>query len=428
MELDLLLEKDAIFRTNYMDRKTYSATSLKDTQLDIDGAHQFKREMFSQLSKGYSLHVPEQDLEPSTLFHQDFWERVEEWPEWEALKANVSQWPEMAEEVTEKLLKKVQEIVEVEQQNGNGENPFGNLPADGAGKLKHEMQQSAAEAQDMNNMGESFGFGLGESGNPPTKTDIYNMRKLAKRINVQEMIALIGALSSAMSTHFDSRADTTSVIPLDIETDTISNNTMLLDLIAFEDTILTIRTITNDLRKREFIPEPPEVGGPVLVLVDSSGSMGETEYAHASAIALATHAACMRKFRPYRLFNFSSDVLGPFRGENTAEILDGISSYQGSGTNYDKALSMAADELQRFDKRADILMISDGEAYISPGVMQALKQKDVRVFFMDVGGAVGKSKAEKLFGELLKGYAFMETKNFGQVTKLSINIVKEIFS
>ncbi len=154
------------------------------------------------------------------------------------------------------------------------------------------------------------------------------------------------------------------------------------------------RLLTYQLRGREFRDGERKRGGPVLALLDSSGSMsGEPELA-AKALLLALSRRLSEDRRPLRALMFSVDVeaYDLYDPDGQSQFLDFLCKTFGGGTDFDAALRQGVKSLGEPEwQGADILFITDGLARIRDrGCLHdwnCLKEKQgCRIFTVLVGG------------------------------------------
>ncbi len=154
------------------------------------------------------------------------------------------------------------------------------------------------------------------------------------------------------------------------------------------------RLLTYQLRGKEFRDGARKRGGPVLALLDSSGSMsGEPELA-AKALLLALSRLLSEERRPLRALMFSVDVeaYDLYNPGGQSQFLDFLCKTFGGGTDFDAALRQGVKSLGEPEwQGADILFITDGLARIRDrGCLHdwnCLKEKQgCRIFTVLVGG------------------------------------------
>ena len=154
------------------------------------------------------------------------------------------------------------------------------------------------------------------------------------------------------------------------------------------------RLLTYQLRGRNFSDGVRKRAGPVVALLDSSGSMsGEPELA-SKALLLSLARGLVEERRPLRVLMFSVDVQSYdlTGGRGSDRFLDFLCCTFGGGTDFDAALRKGIECLQDPDwQGADILFITDGLARIKDrGCLHdwnCLKERQgARIFTVIVGG------------------------------------------
>lgn len=139
-----------------------------------------------------------------------------------------------------------------------------------------------------------------------------------------------------------------------------------------------------DLRHNE-----PKGQGPIIALIDSSGSMRKDtreEWSKALALGLAEIAARERRGFAYALFAGENDEL--ICDEFTlgypapAQLLALAQGFIGGGTDFDKPLKFALAKLHEAKfHHADIVLITDGECVLSEAFFaELIKEKATRSF------------------------------------------------
>lgn len=154
------------------------------------------------------------------------------------------------------------------------------------------------------------------------------------------------------------------------------------------------RLLTYQLRGREYSDGERRRGGPVVALLDSSGSMsGEPELA-AKALLLALSRRLSEERRPLRALMFSVDVesFDLYDPGGQSQFLELLCQTFGGGTDFDAALRQGIKSLSEPEwQGADILFITDGLARIRDrGCLHdwnCLKERQgCRIFTVLVGG------------------------------------------
>lgn len=144
--------------------------------------------------------------------------------------------------------------------------------------------------------------------------------------------------------------------------------------------------------------------GPMIICVDTSGSMSGEPESVAKAITLALAMKSMEQKRDCYLISFSTGIetrdLSTQRG--LAELLDFLQSSFGGGTDGAPALHHAIEKMaEESYARADLLMISDfGMPEITPALrkkMAEARQLECKFFALNIGAVEGESFQHKDF-------------------------------
>jgi uncharacterized protein with von Willebrand factor type A (vWA) domain len=125
--------------------------------------------------------------------------------------------------------------------------------------------------------------------------------------------------------------------------------------------------IERSLLQRELISREPLARGPIIICLDSSGSMAGKEEIWSKAITLALLSIAVSQKRHCRILHFTGKVerIDDFAGEipDTNRVIDCIEKfYNGSSTCFTAALTGALASIQQHEqtKKADVVLITDG--------------------------------------------------------------------
>jgi len=152
--------------------------------------------------------------------------------------------------------------------------------------------------------------------------------------------------------------------------------------------------------------------GPVLVLVDESGSMAGTPHEWARSIAIACVSMAVREHRPIKVAGFNSGVrhvhsidkrgrtghichvnrYGKVLSEQKHSLQDTVASLASitpdGGTSFSAAIRWALDNGLN-DRKADLILITDGECRVGSDTLDRV--------------AIAKRDGLKIFGVLING-------------------------
>ena len=161
-----------------------------------------------------------------------------------------------------------------------------------------------------------------------------------------------------------------------------------------------LSTLSKIMGKRamqyEMQGEDSETRGPILVLLDESGSMQGDAEQWSKAVALALLATATEQKRAWWLCGFSDRVTHQHllrHGEaGTDTLLDALAMRASGGTAFDPPLNAALRVLTEKPelRKADIILVTDGEAPLSDNVAAAVnqhrKEHGLHVYVIGIGG------------------------------------------
>lgn len=139
----------------------------------------------------------------------------------------------------------------------------------------------------------------------------------------------------------------------------------------------------------------PQGKGPIIICIDSSGSMSGMPELASKGIALALLEVARKEKRDFVMIQFSSaSEITIFKALNgrceTLELLSELETFIGGGTDYNTPLSECLNLInENAFKKADIIFISDGECTIDSAFLadyhKAKKEKEFSCFGILIG-------------------------------------------
>lgn len=333
------------------------------------------------------------------------------------------------------LLKEVEEEQEREQQD-QGEQPSGEQPGPGQAPAPAKRGPSAADklraalrgglataAQKTGERKESLaGLAPGLETAPPSHehpdaTRMNLIETVAKDASLREVLRRAGRLRRVADRRRQERRslhareevvdlergnDIARILPAQLAGLRHSGLRKLALLRIAEGTAIQYR-----LEGKE-----PQGRGPIVVLLDRSGSMSGSPNQWASAVGVACMGIAAREHRPTTVIEFNGSVVQvthvaanglaldihgknginrPIAGGFPSAMLRIAGAGAGGGTDYDKALAVALDGLPNGlrDDRADLVFVTDGQADVAPdtlALLTAQKKNGLRIFGLCVNG------------------------------------------
>jgi uncharacterized protein with von Willebrand factor type A (vWA) domain len=158
------------------------------------------------------------------------------------------------------------------------------------------------------------------------------------------------------------------------------------------------KLLTYQFRGRSWVGGPPKKKrrGPVVALVDTSGSMSGSPEIVAKAVILAVAKRMLKEKRDVKVILFSStgqtsEIELTSMRKMAVEFLDFLSYSFGGGTDFNTALESGMKSLkEKKFTSADLLFITDGLSVVSDKSLiskwnKLKKEEDARIFTLTVG-------------------------------------------
>jgi uncharacterized protein with von Willebrand factor type A (vWA) domain len=161
------------------------------------------------------------------------------------------------------------------------------------------------------------------------------------------------------------------------------------------EAVFAARLAERALACREMKDRPNENKGPIVICLDSSGSMSGEPQAWAGAVALALLQVAASQKRAAAIIHFGTKVerVDLFnRGDHKAgqDLMDAVTFFAGSGgTNFGPALRKAIQIQDGPRDKADILFVTDGYARLNSDDLEAVNahrsKTGTRIFSVLIG-------------------------------------------
>ncbi len=244
------------------------------------------------------------------------------------------------------------------------------LFADAASEAKEEVADILVSSANMSD--------LSTGALKSTKAAPETMRKLlADNPNLRKLIELAGRLRIRAR---KMQRTKTKYAPESIVDVTIGGElerllpAELVQLVMPETELLLMRKLNErEALQYELEGEERLDRGPVIVAVDSSGSMQGIRNQWAMAVAIAVLEIAAMQKRPFVLMHFDGQVQKRFSVEKPGnlkleELIEMVSFFSGGGTNFAPPLSeahaliTAGKQKDGVFARADVMLITDGQA------------------------------------------------------------------
>lgn len=287
--------------------------------------------------------------------------------------------------------------------------------------LRKACEAAQEEIEEANRTLRAFTYG--SQAGVPVRMPLEQRRKFAELLKanpkLKDIAKRLGRLRRIADARQHTKTDRAREEVHDVEQGADLDRLLPSEAVALaaEDEVLAVyafgkyterRLLQYKLRGRE-----KQGRGPIVVCFDESGSMqGDPEFWQ-KAVGLALLDVALRQKRSWAAVHFDEEVhridlwenkqasimhyqggRGAPRIEHKASaaelVIDTCTHFTGGGTNFEKPLRTAAQVIEHSDyQRADVLMITDGNAPLSPDFVKeflAVKaRKQFRLYVVTVG-------------------------------------------
>ncbi len=268
-----------------------------------------------------------------------------------------------------------------------------------AGELAEQVDRAAEDSH-------AFSREFGQGGRLPAGERLELGRRLAGNRKLGELARMVGRFKQ------DARALKRKTLERGVaEAYDIERGSELGRLIPAELVAMHHRALSRDFRRRllegtvlqyQLRQDEQKGKGPMIVCVDVSSSMAGEKELWSKAVALTLMDIARRHRRLFRAVMFSSgdtlrvlDLNRERRYEpELAKVLEMAEYFPGGGTDFERPIDAALELLEEKKlRRADIVMITDGECQVSPAWLAHLKERkddlDFSIFavLVDVGSS-----------------------------------------
>ncbi len=151
------------------------------------------------------------------------------------------------------------------------------------------------------------------------------------------------------------------------------------------------RFVERQLLQFEVHSTEKEGRGPIVVCLDSSGSMDGAREVWSKAMALATLEVAMRQKRAFRIIHFTEVVNRiddfPAGTVDPTKLMDSMAVFYSGGTRFAPALESAIEAMEKTPtlKKSDILFITDGECVVPDDFLEIYRAKKKTLGFTCYG-------------------------------------------
>lgn len=359
-------------------------TVLKQDEWDrAKGEELAKQHSFDDPISAADFHSAAYHIEPEiagkciSRRRQQFLETLMESPEYKRMHESTRQNLLASEMATVELTREFAKLLEKDKQDppkdsADGQ-PDGNCLAAAAAGLAAAQQEVDAVDEMQKALGQAAGLGQGEAAESANLDKIRaSFRRLRSSNRLKDIFERAGAYRRAAKAIQQSKTKHGYDDMIGVELDGAVDR-LVTDELAFlgdEDLELDVlrRIVENQAMCLEYEGVEQLAKGPVVVVVDESGSMSGPKIANAKALALAMAWIAKHQKRWCALVGFSGGtegvrcVLKPGKWNET-ELLNWLDHFYGGGTTLDVPLEQLPnkywEEMQAPKGKTDVIIVTD---------------------------------------------------------------------
>jgi uncharacterized protein with von Willebrand factor type A (vWA) domain len=356
------------------------------------------------LALSEQISIPEEDKERAERLQQletqleGFGNQAESLQD--LLQQDLSENPNAQRRLSNKL-KGTQKAIQVTQDRLNAEIQQSPPPDPNAVRrqMRKACKQAADEIDKTNEMMSTWGTDPGELQRIPAEEKLALAQRIRSSSKLKQLSELVGRFQRIAIHKQKTKAAHASDEVVGIELGSDLARVLPVELAKLHHPVLK-REFYKKFTERELMQyrmdgKKPEGKGPILCMVDSSGSMQGSRELWSKAVALGLLLIARRQKRHIVVGHFgNADVYQDwmFREGKAPpqELLDCAELFFNSGTNYQRPLEEILKHIETSEfKKADLIFITDGECNI-PAEFQkkfneAKKMKEFRVYSVLIG-------------------------------------------
>jgi len=276
-----------------------------------------------------------------------------------------------------------------------------NLPARVESDLRHLVDTLPEQLDAAEELVEGFDtlFGLAEE-TTSSKTKMQLGRRLMESQKLLDLFRLAGQLKEHALSRKRRKLESSNTELHSIRRSGSLSTLLPSELLLLRHPLLRLdfkrRFVENTLQHYELQGEDRLAKGPVVVCIDASGSMQGPKEIWAKAVALTFMELCRIRRRAFRAIVFSGrpqdtrrfDLLEQRRNSLATasveheELWAFVNYFPRGGTQFEHPIDVAIESLgERPFRRADIILITDGDAFLDEKWLQRTRAKKAAMGF-----------------------------------------------
>lgn len=299
------------------------------------------------------------------------------------------------------LQQQIQQVQEAAQQSANKAQQ---IMASSQSQLRRAItaaaEKATTECEETEGILCSWGFDQGQFQRLPFDKKMELVKVLREQDKFKNMAKLVGRMRNIALASRKSKLDHMRVELHSITTGDDIAHALTQELVTLRRLALKLNLYRKlhekQLLQYELNHRDKAGRGPIVCLIDSSGSMHGAKDEWAKAVAIGLLEIAIKERRPFSYAIFSSardelvtDTFLP-SDRSPEKVMNMVTVYLGGGTNFEKPLTWATNKIsESLFNKADIVMITDGECAVSDKFLAEFlslkKAKEFSVYSILIG-------------------------------------------
>jgi uncharacterized protein with von Willebrand factor type A (vWA) domain len=261
-------------------------------------------------------------------------------------------------------------------------------------KIQQALQNASDDTEQASDMIRGWGQGAGNIQKMPYAEKMRIAEILTQRPRIKQLMKVMGRLKRLMASKQSAKLKKSFTEYMDVEQgDNIERMlpSELIMLMAEEtETLFHRRFVEKQILQYRLEGKEPAGKGPIVCLIDSSGSISQEDDTWEKGIALALLDLCMKQKRHFSCVIFSHDPsqakqidFEPNDPDLVSKVIEMAEYYIGGGTDFQHPVDMGVEYIEKNEhfKNADLILLSDGYCNVGDEWMDEFKSTKERLDF-----------------------------------------------
>lgn len=258
--------------------------------------------------------------------------------------------------------------------------------------MRQAVEEADAEAKEVEEILKAAGYspdGKGDNKNLKIEDIMSLVQYFKKMKDYHKILDGIGRAKQSAITAIQTRTifSEDEIVGVELGNDI---ERLCMEEVALPQIIFNLKFIEGELQQYTFCGRDPFAFGPIILIIDESGSMeGENIYM-AKTFMFGMWQIAKKQKRPMFVIRFDEDIV-EHEIKEEMDMIHILHQMLGGGTNFEKPLTRAMDIIDSMPKykKADILFITDGRAHVSQELINRISTKKKKMDFKIVSLVLG---------------------------------------